>query len=146
MDARQPTFRHAGAPIPWELRIADHDTAGAVRRSLREHCRSSAFDGLLVDDVLLVASELVANTYAHSDRPRVLRLSSSLGDVLVEVGRAEPAPALRSSPLCPSRASTLLDRLCSGWGVLPDPDGGESAWALLPGQVVGGASASAVVG
>jgi hypothetical protein len=48
----------------------------------------------------------------------------------------DSAPTLLVSPSrpCPSRTCTLLDRLCSGWGVLPEPDGGESAWATLPGS------------
>ncbi|MCS7482013.1 hypothetical protein ACFFQW_02735 [Umezawaea endophytica] len=128
---RLPEGRPVGSRSPWELRIADQDTARAVRRAVREFCRPSVFGGLL-DDLLLVVSELVANTYAHTEGPRVLRLSFVRGGVLVEVGQADSAPALLCSPLpCPSRACALLDGLSSGWGVLPDPDGGASAWALV---------------
>lgn len=131
MDVRLPNSRSSGSRSPWELRIGDQDTARSVRTAVREFCRPSVFGGLL-DDVLLVVSELVANTYPHTERPRVLRLSFVRCGVLVEVGLADSAPALLCSPLpCPSRACALLDGLCSGWGVLPDPDGGESAWALL---------------
>jgi hypothetical protein len=131
MDVRLPNFATAGSRSPWELPIADQDTARSVRHAVREFCRSSVF-GCLLDDVLLVVSELVANTYAHTERPRVLRLSFVRSGVLVEVVHVDSAPALLCSPLpCPSRACALLDGLCSGWGVLPDPDGGQSAWALL---------------
>ncbi len=137
MDVRLPIIRRAEAHSPWELQITDEDTAVVVRRTVREHCRSSVHGGL-VDDVLLVVSELITNTYPHTEQPRLLRLSSFRRGLLVEVGHVDPAPVLLASPSrpCPSRTCTLLDELCSGWGVLPEPDGGESAWALLPGSGV----------
>jgi hypothetical protein len=135
MDVQEPVSATIAVEPPWELALTDQETAVTIRRQVRDHWRS-LLERKLFDDVLLVVSELVTNTYSHTERPRVLRVAHFPEGVLVEVGRAEPSPTLLESASAPhpgtSRASTLLDRMCSGWGVLPEADGNQAVWALLP--------------
>jgi hypothetical protein len=135
MDVQEPVSTDIAVEPPWELALTDQETAVTIRRQVRDHWRPLLL-GKLFDDVLLVVSELITNTYSHTELPRLLRVSHFPEGVLVEVGRMEASPTLLESASAPhpgtSRATTLLDRMCSGWGVLPEADGSQAVWALLP--------------
>ncbi|MET1076190.1 MAG: ATP-binding protein [Umezawaea sp.] len=123
---RAPLVEHPS----WELALTDQHDVAAVRRAARELLVASVPEELL-DDVVVVVSELVSNTYSHSQDPRLLRLSRSPGGVRVEVAGMVPSPALTEG----SRAALVLDRLCAGWCVLAEPNGPSRAWALVPDDV-----------
>ncbi|WNV83940.1 ATP-binding protein [Umezawaea sp. Da 62-37] len=119
----------AGHPS-WELVLTDQQDVAAVRRAVQELLATAVPDELL-DDVVVVVSELVSNTYSHSQDPRLLRVSRFPGGVRVELEGADPSPALVDE----SRTVLVLDRLCTGWGVLAEPNGPSRAWAQVPDDV-----------
>lgn len=110
----------------------DLDTATV--RSVRELVRHLLGDrhGVLVEDAVLVAEELVSNAYRHGAPPRTCRLSLADQDRLrVEVGDAEAAhPRIRTPDTSGGRGLVLVDRLSTAWGVLPGQDQ-KTVWADL---------------
>lgn len=93
----------------------------------------SGRDGILVDDAVLVADELVSNAQRHGRAPRRCRLA--LIDqgrcVRVEVDDSSPAqPRLRTPDRSGGRGLVLVDRLSSSWGVRNHADH-KTVWAEL---------------
>jgi two-component sensor histidine kinase len=102
-----------------------------VRQLLRELLTGR--DGIMVDDTVLVADELISNAHQHGRGPRSCRLA--LIDqgrcVRIEVDDASPAqPAQRTPDRTGGRGLILVDRLASSWGVRNHP-GHKTVWAEL---------------
>jgi hypothetical protein len=88
--------------------------------------------GVVVEDAVLVADELVTNAHRHGAAPRAgrLYLVNEGRGLLIEVddsGPAQPRMAARAG----RRGLTLVDRLASRWGVRRHPRH-KTVWAELP--------------
>ncbi len=91
--------------------------------------------GELCEDLLLVATELVANAYEHGTAPRVLRVArfDHSGHVIVEVEDGTPTqPVLGRSRLGANRGRglTIVAGIAERWGVRA-VNMGKTVWARL---------------
>ncbi|MFI8454765.1 ATP-binding protein [Kitasatospora sp. NPDC085464] len=136
-----------GGPGPEQTRrLVLAGSAGAVQRS-REFSRqallfwnwlptASEDQQLVVEDVLLMVSELVTNACLHAPGgPRELRLRWDGARLRVEVADASPVlPRLRSNA-DPGRPGghglRVVDRLSRAWGSQPEDDG-KLVWLEVP--------------
>ncbi len=108
-------------------------SAGAARRFVREKIEDWGLDTLL-DDALLVVSELAANAITHADSPcriRLSRNSSALRIDVVDTGVGTPEPQPASFTEEHGRGLHLVSALTSAWGLDHAPDGGKQVWAEL---------------
>jgi CheY-like chemotaxis protein len=88
----------------------------------------------IVDDVLLVVTELVNNAVTHAHSPCELRLSISPLSLRIEVvdaGHGAPDPLPPSATRNHGRGLHLVDALTAAWGFEPNPAGGKVVWAEL---------------
>lgn len=88
----------------------------------------------LLDDALLVASELAANAVTHADSPCRIRLSLNPATLRIDVldtgvGTPEPQPA--SSTEEHGRGLHLVAALTTAWGLEVLPGEGKLVWAEL---------------
>ncbi|WP_051709116.1 ATP-binding protein [Streptomyces sp. NRRL S-350] len=138
----------SGAPPGAEQtrRLVLAGSAGAVQRS-RDFSRQAllswhwlpALDAdwqAVVEDVLLMVSELVTNACLHAPGgPRELRLRWDGARLRVEVADASPVPPRLRPYADPGRPGghglRVVDRLARGWGSQPD-DGGKLVWLEVP--------------
>jgi anti-sigma regulatory factor (Ser/Thr protein kinase) len=89
-----------------------------VRQLVRELL--DGHPGVLRDDAVLVADELVSNAIQHGQGPRSCRLAliDDGRGLLVEVTDSGPgAPAVRTPDATGGRGLLLVDRLTNAWGV-----------------------------
>lgn len=86
---------------------------------------------VLVEDILLLVSEVVTNAYTHGGRPYELRLDGVGGRLWVQVSDTSPVRPRPHGPHIASRSSGhglyLLERLSTSWGWLPR-GGGKAVW------------------
>ncbi|GAT65358.1 anti-sigma regulatory factor, serine/threonine protein kinase [Planomonospora sphaerica] len=148
MRMRDPVHRcDPGEEFPGTLRNTRHrefpGNAASVSR-VREWARESLSGRLpapVLDDLLLLLSELVTNAVVHSDSGRTaggrvtVRLTLSPGAVQVEVtddGSAAGVPAVRAPEPDDDggRGLWLVDLLATEWGCHRDEAGG-SVWFRL---------------
>jgi anti-sigma regulatory factor (Ser/Thr protein kinase) len=89
----------------------------------------------VVDDLLLLVSELVTNAVVHAGSPAVVRLDADIERIKVAVADrdADRAPSIvEPDPLSSSgRGVLLVDRLAARWGVEPQCEG-KVVWFELP--------------
>ena len=88
----------------------------------------------IVDDVLLVITELVNNAVTHALSDCELRLSVnplSLRVEVVDAGEGTPDPLPPSSTRNHGRGLHLIDALTAAWGFEPIASGGKMVWAEL---------------
>ena len=88
----------------------------------------------LLDDALLVVTELVANAITHAGTRCTLNLSMTATSLRVEVvdyGAGTPDPMPPSMTRNHGRGLHLIDALAAAWGVEPLPSGGKMVWAEL---------------
>lgn len=88
----------------------------------------------LVDDVLLVATELVVNAVMHARTEMSLSVERAGGGVKVAVtdgSNVLPGWAPSSPTATSGRGLLLVVRLSHSWGVDPMPTGGKRVWAEL---------------
>jgi len=112
----------------WELCMTDQCHVSTVRRAVRG-VLNTAVSERLADDVVLVVSELISNTYPHDQDARLLRISLQSTGVRLEVRGADASPTLNQETA--STTTLVLDRLCACWGVLASPNGTSETWAVL---------------
>jgi anti-sigma regulatory factor (Ser/Thr protein kinase) len=135
----RPVYEHV-CPVP--------PAAGAVSTVRRRAAAVLAdwdVSAEIVEDALLVVSELVTNAIIHARPPAVLRLSWAPGGdartLRVEVSDAGPALSLGWSPdgIDPDehgRGETIVHALATRHGIRVHP-GGVTRWAdLAPGEQV----------
>lgn len=90
--------------------------------------------GQLLDDALLVASELTANAVTHADSPCRIRLSLGLNGLRIDVidtGIGTPEPQPTSFTKEHGRGLHLVDALTTAWGMEAVPGEGKLIWAEL---------------
>jgi anti-sigma regulatory factor (Ser/Thr protein kinase) len=95
--------------------------------------RRSGLDGRVVEDAVLVVSELVTNALLHGDGHAVVR-ASLRGDVIQlsvtdsgdELPAQQPVDVARVGGL----GLNVVDQVSAEWGVSPFP-GGKTVWAVI---------------
>ena len=118
----------AAARPSWELCMTDQCPVSTVRRTVRG-VLTTAVSERLADDVVLVVSELISNTYPHDQDARLLRISLQPTGVRLEIRGADASPTLNQATA--STTMLVLNQLCTGWGVLVSPNGTSETWAVL---------------
>ena len=95
---------------------------------------SGRVDDEVVDDAVLVTSELVTNATVHAGTPSVLEVCVAGDRVVLRVTDADPAlPVRRRAVLggaSTGRGLHLLDVLCARWGSEPAA-AGKTVWGEL---------------
>jgi anti-sigma regulatory factor (Ser/Thr protein kinase) len=120
-----------------ELRLPLDSTAPSVAREFTRRSRCSAHGAEMLDDSLLLISELVTNSLRHGGPPIVLALDCDGDAVHVRVRDGEPTlpePHDADDSAESGRGMTLVELLSSTWGAEPvvDRDGpGKHVWFEL---------------
>jgi len=110
------------------------DGASSARRQTRALLDEWGCDDTLVDDTLLVVSELVANAVLHAGNAVSVALVLCQDRVRVEVADASsvlPAPSSYDLDAHTGRGLTLVGALAERWGA-ESQDGGKLVWAEVP--------------
>jgi anti-sigma regulatory factor (Ser/Thr protein kinase) len=124
----QPPETEATLDLPHAL-----TSAAAARRFVTDKVTEWGLEDLL-DDALLVASELAANAVTHADSACRIRLSVNAATLRIDVidtgaGTPEPQPSSWSEER--GRGLHLVDALTTAWGLEIVPEG-KLVWAELP--------------
>lgn len=91
--------------------------------------------GRVLDDALLIASELATNAVTHAESPCRLRLSltdTSLRIDVTDTGQGTPEPQPESFTEEHGRGLHLVAALTTAWGLDVIPGEGKVVWAELP--------------
>ncbi|MFP1624429.1 ATP-binding protein [Streptomyces sp. 5K101] len=131
-------------------RLALHGTKGVVSRC-RDFTQDALYDwgwtqardqiglddenGEVVEDVLLLVSEIVTNACLHAGGPRELVLHQSGPRLRIEVADASPEPPRRRPPNDLAQPGghglIILERLARTWGSEPRGSG-KVVWVEVP--------------
>ncbi|MFJ8979085.1 ATP-binding protein [Streptomyces sp. NPDC102282] len=119
---------------------------GQARHRMREQLRSNGVSDTVVDDAVLILSELLSNACRHG-RPlgqqaevgdgdiRAAWRVDREGDLTVEVtdggGPTRPVPATPSVTARGGRGLNIISALARKWGVRDDTAGEVTVWALV---------------
>lgn len=128
-----------------------HGPAGVreARHRLRAQLRSGGVAESVIDDAVLILSELLSNACRHGrplgDAPagdgdvRAAWRIDARGRLLVEVtdggGPTRPAPATPSVTAHGGRGLNIITALADDWGVRDDVEGEVTVWVLVHGDV-----------
>jgi anti-sigma regulatory factor (Ser/Thr protein kinase) len=120
-----------------ELLLPMESSSPAAARAFarRSGCAAHAVD--LLDDALLLISELVTNSILHGGPPIVLAIECDGGGMHVRVrdgSRTPPVLAARGDDAEDGRGIALVDLLSDTWGVEPVEDDygtGKETWFEL---------------
>lgn len=120
---------------------------GEARRRMREELRMSGVPDDMVEDAVLILSELLSNAYRHgrplytsddADTPDEVRAAwrvDEYGRLTVEVtdggGPTRPLPATPSVTARGGRGLKIITALSHDWGVRDDTAGEVTVWAVL---------------
>ena len=112
------------------------DSVRRARRTIAAFLDPSDVPGSVVDDLLLLVSELVTNAVVHAGSPAVVRLDADLERIKVAVADRDaggsPGTGTEPDPTSSSgRGVLLVDRLAARWGVEPHCEG-KTVWFELP--------------
>ncbi|MCU1595908.1 MAG: putative magnesium/manganese-dependent protein phosphatase [Frankiales bacterium] len=112
----------------------DVTSAAVARRHVRAFCDDSGH-GAVLDDALLMVTELVTNAVVHAGTALALELSSVDGGLRVQVTDARPGPMLSAAgPVDEDREGGrglfLLDTLATAWGS-SHSRAGKALWFFL---------------
>ncbi|NEC09776.1 ATP-binding protein [Streptomyces sp. SID7909] len=121
---------------------------GQARHRMREQLRSHGVSDSVVDDAVLILSELLSNACRHG-RPLGWQTETEDGDVraawrvdrtgglTVEVtdggGPTRPIPATPSVTARGGRGLNIISALAQEWGVRDDAPGEVTVWVLVDG-------------
>nr|WP_202514634.1 MULTISPECIES: ATP-binding protein [unclassified Streptomyces] len=121
---------------------------GQARHRMREQLRSHGVSDSVVDDAVLILSELLSNACRHG-RPlgwqtergdgavRVAWRVDRTGGLTVEVtdggGPTRPVPATPSVTARGGRGLNIIGALAEEWGVRDDASGEVTVWVLVDG-------------
>ena len=117
-----------------------HEPASAalVRQAIAADLMGQCVTRAAVDDVILVASELVGNAVVHAassaEDPLDVLWDLEDGTVLVQVADASsaaPAPRALTTTETSGRGLAIVAALADDWGVRPTPTG-KQVWARIP--------------
>jgi CheY-like chemotaxis protein len=119
-----------------DVRVLDLPEDPAAARRARNWVRSALLEwGLdeLVDDALLVVSELVGNAVTHAASTCQVSISRTPDSVRIEVtdrGEGTPEPQPESATAEGGRGLVLIGAMSTAWGVEDVPDG-KKVWAEI---------------
>jgi anti-sigma regulatory factor (Ser/Thr protein kinase) len=134
---------------------------GQARHRMREQLRSNGVSDTVVDDAVLILSELLSNACRHG---RPLGQHSEVGDgdiraawrvdirggLIVEVtdggGPTRPVPATPSVTARGGRGLNIIGSLAQEWGVRDNTAGEVTVWALVSADHGTGGFTTAVPG
>ncbi|GAA2731624.1 hypothetical protein GCM10010360_15830 [Streptomyces nogalater] len=122
---------------------------GEARHRMRAQLRSGGVAESVIDDAVLILSELLSNACRHGrplgDAPagdgdvRAAWRVDARGRLLVEVtdggGPTRPAPATPSVTAHGGRGLNIITALADDWGVRDDVEGEVTVWVLVHGDV-----------
>ena len=103
-------------------------SAAEARQAVRAALTGSRF---VVDDVVLMVSELVTNACRHARPPVSLQLDIGPEDLRVDVsdgGGPAPTPAEAGPDDTGGRGLAVVEALAETWGVEGEPPGSKSVW------------------
>lgn len=113
-------------------------SAGLVRRQLSQELTEQGVSPESIDEVVLVASELVGNAVRHAAAPgdRQIEVTWSVDDDGVVVSIADssaqqPQPRSAEPDEAGGRGLTIIQALAAAWGVEPTTTG-KRVWARVP--------------
>jgi anti-sigma regulatory factor (Ser/Thr protein kinase) len=108
-------------------------SVATARRFVEESVRKWQVEPLL-DDALLVISELVTNAVTHADSSFRIRLSLTPARLRIDVldnGAGTPEPLPYSQTEEDGRGLYMVDAVTSAWGLDDVPGEGKLVWAEL---------------
>nr|WP_155071259.1 ATP-binding protein [Streptomyces taklimakanensis] len=121
---------------------------GAARRRMREELLGSGTPEAVVDDAVLILSELLSNAYRHArplgtgDCVRAAWGRTADGGVRVSVtdggGPTRPRPSNPSVTARGGRGLSIITSLARDWGVRDGVSGGVTVWAVVAPSEGGG--------
>ncbi len=113
--------------------VCEPTTSQRVRRLVEQTCREWGIPGV-IDDAMVVASELTDNMVSHARSDGWLRLELRPNVFTVAVADADPRPPRLRVPghrAGGGRGLVLVDKLSRTWGTAAQVTGGKVVWALL---------------
>ncbi|GAB3644378.1 hypothetical protein GCM10028832_32390 [Streptomyces sparsus] len=118
---------------------------GPARRRLRDDLRASGAPEAVVDDAVLILSELLSNSCRHArpllpdERVRAEWCRTAGGELTISVtdggGPTRPLPATPSVTAHGGRGLSIITALARDWGVREEDggEGGVTVWAVVAG-------------
>lgn len=116
-----------------QRRLVPGDEAPTQAREFLRAAGCVTHHAEVVEDAMLLVSELVTNSVLHGGPPVVVAIECDGGALQVRVRDGSPVlPARRSAAHDEEggRGLALVDTLSSDWGVDPQPDG-KHVWFVL---------------
>lgn len=117
----------------------DRTSAALVRRAITEDLSGHAVSRDCIDDVVLVASELVGNAVLHTpatfDAALDVAWDVEPDSVVVRVqdgGDTLPEPRFADDTATRGRGLAIVAAIATDWGVLRGNSGGKQVWARVP--------------
>jgi anti-sigma regulatory factor (Ser/Thr protein kinase) len=130
--------------VPMSSMSVSHGPSGvgAARRRLRAELHGSGTSESIIEDAVLILSELLSNSCRHArplDESQEIRASwsqDSDGAVTISVtdggGPTRPRPASPSVTARGGRGLTIITSLARAWGVRETATGAVTVWAVVP--------------
>jgi CheY-like chemotaxis protein len=109
------------------------DEIATARRFVAHHGDAWGYEDI-IDDALIVVSELVTNAITHARSACDLRLRDAVRGLRIEVidgGRGSPEIQCPTDQAEHGRGLLLVSAVCEAWGVDTMPDGRKMVWAEL---------------
>ena len=118
-----------------ELQLPQHETSPAAARQFLRRATCPEHAGHVVEDAVLLVSEVVTNSVVHGGPPIVVAVDCGSSDglqVRVRDGSRElPLPRDARSTDESGRGLSLLEMLSDDWGVETEPGDGKQVWFVL---------------
>ena len=117
-----------------EITLApEAQSIAAARRFVRGHLGAHG-PALLVDDIVLVASELATNAFAHAGTSFTVSLTAFAGTVVLVVKDGSVSWPVRVDARAQDAAGrgvAIVSAVSREWGVVAHGNAGKSVWAAF---------------
>lgn len=127
------------ATLSWSRRAdlpPDAESVAAARKFVREHLALPGLEHVL-EDALVVVSELVTNAVVHARTPLKVSVGQLRGAAFLAVRDGSPRVLFAQRlPISAThgRGLHVVEACSTDWGVISEPDGGKSVWATFEPQ------------